>query len=145
MHQEPSGNPTRFENPLPGGRITSRFGERIDPFTRQPHHHKGIDIAAPLGTEIVAPASGTVKAATEGYEGGESYGRVVVIDHGDGIWTLFSKLDSIAVENCQQVASGDVIGTVGSSGQSMGPHLHFEVRQEGEPVDPELFVPSLNP
>ena len=94
--------------------------------------HTGIDIGAPSGAPIVAAAAGTVLVA--GWE--EGYGNTVVIDHGGGIATLYGHQSSIAVAVGQSVTRGQVIGAVGSTGHSTGPHLHFEVRVNGSPVDP---------
>ncbi|MCP4657148.1 MAG: peptidoglycan DD-metalloendopeptidase family protein, partial [bacterium] len=127
-------------NPLPEGKVTSGFGPRIDPFTRKRVHHQGIDVAAPRGTPILAPAPGVVETATEQYEEGERFGTVVVLDHGNGLKTLFSHLESFTVLVGRQVAPGDPIATVGSTGVSSGPHLHFEVLRDGQPVDPGKFV-----
>jgi len=94
--------------------------------------HEGIDIGAPMGAPIVASAAGTVIVAA--YDGG--YGNLVVIDHGGGIATAYAHQSSIAVSVGQQVSQGETIGYVGSTGHSTGPHLHFEVRVNGTPVDP---------
>jgi len=127
-------------NPLPQGRVTSRFGPRIDPFTRELAHHNGIDVAAPRGTPIQAPAPGVVEVATEQYREGERFGTVVVLDHQNGLKTLFAHLESFTVEVGQRVAASDLFATVGSTGISSAPHLHFEVLQDGQPVDPGEFV-----
>jgi murein DD-endopeptidase MepM/ murein hydrolase activator NlpD len=94
--------------------------------------HEGIDLGAPEGTPIHAAASGTVIYA--GWMGG--YGNLTVIDHGGGIATAYGHQSSIAVATGQQVTQGEVIGYVGSTGHSTGPHLHFEVRVDGSAVDP---------
>jgi murein DD-endopeptidase MepM/ murein hydrolase activator NlpD len=94
--------------------------------------HEGIDIAVPSGTPVVASASGTV--ITAGWLGG--YGNLVVIDHGNGLATAYGHNSSLAVGGGQQVAQGQVIAYSGSTGHSTGPHVHFEVRVNGTPVDP---------
>jgi murein DD-endopeptidase MepM/ murein hydrolase activator NlpD len=108
------------------GTITSYFGMRWG------RMHEGIDIGAPEGTPIVAAAGGTVNYA--GWEGG--YGNLTVIDHGNGLATAYGHQSRIIVSSGQTVAQGQVIGYVGSTGHSTGPHLHFEVRVNGTPVDP---------
>jgi murein DD-endopeptidase MepM/ murein hydrolase activator NlpD len=114
------------------GRITSGFGMRYHPILHFARMHAGIDFGAPWGSPIVAAADGTVVAA--GYGGG--YGRQVQIAHGGGIVTLYGHMSSIAATPGEPVRQGQVIGYVGSSGLSTGPHLHFEVKVNGRPVDP---------
>jgi murein DD-endopeptidase MepM/ murein hydrolase activator NlpD len=108
------------------GPVTSGFGRRWG------RMHEGIDIAVPSGTPVVASASGTV--ITAGWLGG--YGNLVVIDHGNGLATAYGHNSSLAVGGGQQVAQGQVIAYSGSTGHSTGPHVHFEVRVNGTPVDP---------
>lgn len=114
------------------GRITSGFGMRFHPILHYARMHAGIDFGAPWGSPIVAAADGTVVAA--GYGGG--YGRQVQIAHGGGIVTLYGHMSSIAATPGEPVRQGQVIGYVGSSGLSTGPHLHFEVKVNGQAVDP---------
>lgn len=114
------------------GRITSGFGMRFHPILHYARMHAGIDFGAAWGSPIVAAADGTVVAA--GYGGG--YGRQVQIAHGGGIVTLYGHMSSIAASPGEPVRQGQVIGYVGSSGLSTGPHLHFEVKVNGQPVDP---------
>lgn len=114
------------------GRITSRFGHRTHPIFRYTRFHSGMDFGAPSGTPIVAAADGQVVGA--GWNGG--YGRQVVVAHGGGIATTYSHMSSFAAEPGMPVRQGQVIGYVGSSGLSTGPHLHFEVRVGGRAVDP---------
>jgi murein DD-endopeptidase MepM/ murein hydrolase activator NlpD len=119
--------------PTPGRTtVTSRFGWRIHPITGVLRLHAGVDIGAGYGTSIVAPSSGIVTMA--GWNGG--YGKCIVIDHGDGITTLFGHQSAILVSRGQRVAAGQRIGSAGSTGLSTGPHLHFELRLLGTPVDP---------
>ena len=127
-------------NPLPGSTITARFGPMIHPYTKNQAHHNGIDIKAPAGSQILAPADGIVEVATAEYPGGASYGVVVVVDHGSGVKTLYAHLASFAVEVGQRVSRGDPLGIQGSTGKSTGPHLHFEVLVNGEHEDPASFV-----
>lgn len=118
--------------------ITSRFGMRIHPITGVEKNHTGIDIGASSGANIVAADGGTIVLAA--VNGG--YGNCVMIDHGNGYITLYGHMSSIAVYEGQTVSQGDVIGYVGSSGLSNGPHLHFEVRSGGC-IDPAQFFTGL--
>ena len=105
-------------------RITSRFGWRTHPLTGTRRFHSGIDIGAPAGTPVVATATGTVVSA--GWNGG--YGKAIIIQHNDVQQTLYGHLSEISVQPGQQITQGSVIGLVGSTGNSTGPHLHFETR-----------------
>jgi murein DD-endopeptidase MepM/ murein hydrolase activator NlpD len=115
---------------------TSSFGVRMDPFLNRPAMHTGIDFRGTTGEAIRVTASGTVTAA--GWSGG--YGRMVEIDHGNGLSTRYGHLSEIDVTIGQSVKIGQVIGRMGSTGRSTGPHLHYETRIDGEPVDPERFL-----
>lgn len=119
-----------FEKPSRGS-VTSRFGQR---WSRQ---HTGIDIAVPKGTPNKAADGGVVTFAD--WDG--NYGKLVIINHGNDLTTYYAHNDTIKVEKGQRVAKGDVIGTAGTTGNVTGPHLHFEVRQNGTPVDPSKYVP----
>lgn len=116
--------------------ITSSFGTRMDPFTRSPALHSGIDFRAPTGTPVRAVASGKVIEA--GPNGG--YGRMVEIDHGFGISTRYAHLSMIAVHEGDTIEKGAVLGHVGSTGRSTGPHLHYEVRVDDDATDPMRYV-----
>lgn len=122
--------------PLPGYRIGSKFGMRHHPILGISRLHAGGDMGAPSGTPIHAPADGTVVFA--GPRGG--YGNTVVIDHGYSLGTLHAHQTSIEVATGDEVRRGEIIGYVGSTGLSTGPHLHFETRLRGVPVDPETVV-----
>lgn len=113
-------------------RFTSGFGLRLHPLLQQRRLHTGIDWAAPVGTPVVAAAAGQVVLAEPTGE----YGNAVRIDHGGGWQTLYSQLSRIDVREGDCVATGAVIAAVGSTGLSSGPHLHFEVRRDGRPIDP---------
>ena len=114
------------------GVITSRFGHRSDPFHGGHRMHDGMDIAADHGSPVRAVRDGQVSFA--GRRGG--YGNVVVVDHGDGLQTLYAHCDSLNVRAGQRVEAGSVVGAVGDTGRATGAHLHFEVRVDGEAVDP---------
>lgn len=120
------------------GIITGHFGKWRGG-RRSGHYHAGVDIAAPVGTHILAPMDGVVTFA--GRKGG--YGRTLIIDHGDGIATLYGHNSEIRVEEGQEVKKGQLISKVGSSGRSTGPHLHYEVRTEGHPVNPLAWTAKL--
>jgi murein DD-endopeptidase MepM/ murein hydrolase activator NlpD len=128
---ESSGGSGMFSWPVTGT-ITSPFGWRSNPFGGAPEFHQGLDIAAPMGTTVTAAAGGTVIMAQ--WYGG--YGNYILIDHGGGYSTGYGHLSAIYVTPGQAVGRGQAIGAVGSTGQSTGPHLHFEVRIAGKPVDP---------
>ena len=120
------------------GRVTSSFGERTDPFggESEGEFHRGIDIAAPNGTAIHATADGVVASA--GW--GTGYGREVVLNHGNGISTLYAHMASFAVTQGETVTRGQVIGYVGISGRSTGAHVHYEVRIRGTAVNPHRYM-----
>jgi murein DD-endopeptidase MepM/ murein hydrolase activator NlpD len=119
--------------PTPGySRITSPFGWRMHPVLHVKKFHSGVDIGAPSGATIVAAGDGTVISA--GYNGG--YGNMTMIDHGNGLVSVYGHQSRISVSKGQRVTKGQTIGAVGSTGMSTGPHLHFEIRVNGEPRDP---------
>ena len=120
--------------------ISSRFGERIHPITGELKNHNGMDIAANMGTAVYAADGGKVVLA-EWYGG---YGNCIMIDHGNGYKTLYGHLSYIGVKSGQSVTQGSTIGQVGSTGNSTGPHLHFEVYLNGSRIDPEQFYSGLN-
>ena len=122
--------------PVDGGRLTSYFGKRHDPFTRRFVPHYGIDISAKRGTHVYATASGLVKVAKRKY----TFGKVVIIDHGYGFETVYGHMHSFAVTAGQKIQRGDLIGTVGNTGRSTGPHLHYEVRINNQAVNPLDFM-----
>jgi murein DD-endopeptidase MepM/ murein hydrolase activator NlpD len=115
---------------------SSGFGWRRDPINRRRKFHMGADYAADRGTPVLAAGDGVVILA--GRHNG--YGRTVIVDHGGGLVTRYAHLQTIAVERGAVVSATDRVGTVGSSGRATGPHLHFEVRVEGRPVDPGMAM-----
>lgn len=130
---------TGFRFPLPKGRLTSSFGLRASPITGEIQHHAGIDLAAPAGTEVFAARAGTVSEV--GVD--PVYGIYVLISHEGGWETLYGHLSARRVELNTTVKSGMMIGNVGSTGLSTGPHLHFEVRIRGASRDPVPLLPRL--
>lgn len=118
------------------GRLYSYFGKREDPFTGNGAFHTGVDIPAPKGEPVRAAGDGVVVRA----EWWGSYGRLVIIDHGAGITTYYGHLSRIDVIAGQEIRRGQVIGAVGGTGRVTGTHLHYEVRQGGNPVNPYIFL-----
>ena len=118
------------------GPIGSRFGYRIDPINGKQKMHAGVDIAAPIGTPVRAPADGVVSFA--GWD--EFYGKLVSIDHGYGVLTRFAHNSQIYVQVGQKVNKFDVIAASGTTGRSTGPHVHYEVRVNGIPVNPMNYI-----
>jgi murein DD-endopeptidase MepM/ murein hydrolase activator NlpD len=116
--------------------FTSGFGVRTDPFLGRPAMHTGLDFRASMGDPIRATANG--KVVSSGWAGG--YGRMVEIDHGNGLSTRYGHMSEIHVKVGDQIKIGQVIGAVGSTGRSTGPHLHYETRIDGEAVDPQKFL-----
>ncbi|HEY4821916.1 MAG TPA: M23 family metallopeptidase, partial [Xanthobacteraceae bacterium] len=116
--------------------MTSSFGVRIDPFLGRPAMHTGIDFHGTQGDPIRATASGTVTLA--GWNGG--YGRLVEVDHGNGLATRYGHLSEIDVTIGQTIKIGQIVGRLGATGRSTGPHLHYETRVDGEAVDPQKFL-----
>ena len=117
-------------------RIASGFGTRIDPVYKVPKFHAGLDFTAPVGTPIYATADGVVKEA--GYNSG-GYGNRVIINHGFGYETLYGHMYKIKARAGEKVLRGEVIGYVGSTGKSTGPHCHYEVHRNNAPVDPVYY------
>lgn len=131
--------------PLPQSfTITSHFGYREDPFTGEIEYHNGTDIAAPAGTPILAAADGTVTIANGIDSWGGGYGYHIKIDHGDGLETLYAHCSAICVTPGQRIQQGEVIGFVGSTGNSTGSHLHFEAWVNGERIDSMSFFTVLS-
>lgn len=128
-------SPGQLVRPVPG-QITSAFGPRLHPILGYTRMHTGVDMTAPLGQSIQAGAAGRVVIAST-YGG---YGLTVIIDHGGGMTTLYAHQSRVLVAAGEQVDAGEVIGEAGSSGLATGPHLHFEVRLSGTPVDPAGYL-----
>ena len=117
-------------------RTASGFGMRIDPIYKIPKFHEGDDFTAPVGTDIYATGDGVVEKVST-VAGG--YGKHIVINHGFGYSTLYAHMDKFNVKQGQKIKRGDVIGTVGNTGKSTGPHLHYEVRIKNKPVNPAHY------
>jgi murein DD-endopeptidase MepM/ murein hydrolase activator NlpD len=118
------------------GRLMGAFGERTDPFSGEGAFHKGVDISAPIGTPIRATADGIVVFA----EIESTFGRLVKINHGNGVETYYAHLSRFYVQAGQDVRRGELIGAVGTSGRVTAPHLHYEVRLGGAPVNPYRYL-----
>ena len=118
--------------------VTSEFGNRRDPFTGERRGHTGMDLAVPTGTSVRAALPGTVTVSTYNQGG---YGYYVMIDHGSGLSTLYGHNSQLLARVGQTVEAGDVIALSGSTGRSTGPHLHFEVRINGERTNPRSYLP----
>jgi murein DD-endopeptidase MepM/ murein hydrolase activator NlpD len=125
-----------LSQPIANAPITSGFGPRLDPFLGRPAMHPGVDFRAPTGYPVRATAAGTVIAA----ENNGGYGNMVDIDHGNGVTTRYGHMSEIDVTVGQVVAKGAVVGRTGSTGRSTGPHLHYEVRVDGEAIDPMRYI-----
>jgi murein DD-endopeptidase MepM/ murein hydrolase activator NlpD len=122
--------------PLRGGWLSSRYGRRVDPFTGRMAFHRGIDFSASIGTPIFATASGTVtRASRHG-----SLGNLVEIDHGNGFVSRYGHLNGFTVKKGDTVERGDIIGHLGNTGRSTGPHLHYEVVHNGRSENPWLYI-----
>jgi len=118
------------------GPVNSEFGERLSPWTGAPEFHTGIDIRSQLGTPVKAPAPGTVIFAGPQAE----YGNTVILDHGNGIKSLYGHLQKIQVTQGQRADRGQVIALTGDTGKTSGPHLHYEILIKGQPVNPRGFL-----
>jgi murein DD-endopeptidase MepM/ murein hydrolase activator NlpD len=118
-------------------RVSSGFGMRKDPIDSTMKMHKGIDISAEIGTKVYAAGSGKIIRIASSEDG---YGNCIVIDHGFGFVSRYAHLSGFKVKEGDEVKKGDLIGLVGSSGRSTGPHLHYEIEKEGEKIDPKKFI-----
>lgn len=131
-----------WQAPLATLRVTSEFGSTNRPSGKP---HRGMDFAARRGSAVLAPAAGIVTVATERYAGGAQYGKVIVVDHGNGLQTLYAHLDALAVRAGDRVAAGQRIALSGATGKVTGPHLHFEVQRDGGQVDPRTLLDTALP
>lgn len=127
--------------PADNRKITSDFGKRSDPFTKRSSLHMGVDIRGYWGDPVYASADGKVKLSQ--YHGG--YGQTIILNHGNGYETLYAHMRKLLVNENDNVKKGDLIGHIGSTGRSTGPHLHFEIHDKSNPIDPvEFLEPFLN-
>lgn len=122
--------------PIAKGWLSSAYGNRMDPITGQPAWHAGVDFAGSQGSDVLAVASGVVVFADRR----DGYGKLVEINHGNGVSTRYGHHDKLLVKGGEIVKKGDVIGLMGSSGRSTGPHVHFEVLRNGRNIDPTRFI-----
>lgn len=130
---KPSINPISPGDPI---WLTSSYGYRADPFTKRRTAHHGIDLAGPTGLDIHCTGEGIVTISHVSRYG---YGKEIVVDHGYGFTSRYAHLDDIHVKVGQKVKRGEVVGTLGDTGRSTGPHLHYEIRKDGHPVNPMYF------
>jgi murein DD-endopeptidase MepM/ murein hydrolase activator NlpD len=122
--------------PITSGYHSSDYGSRIDPFDGKASFHAGIDFVAPTGTNFTSTASGIVVSTRQLPD----FGNVIEIDHGNGLHSLYAHASRILVQQGELVLKGQVIGQVGTTGRSTGPHLHFEVHENGQPINPQKFL-----
>jgi len=118
------------------GRLTSRFGARVDPTTGISRFHNGIDLANSIGTPVVAAMSG--KVSMLGYN--PNFGKYIILSHPEGYQTLYGHLESFQARKGDRVKQGQCIGVMGNSGYSTGSHLHFSIFHKGEPIDPSRYL-----
>jgi murein DD-endopeptidase MepM/ murein hydrolase activator NlpD len=123
-------------SPVNVGYNSSSFGWRLDPFNGHKAFHEGLDFMAELGTPIYAAAGGIVISA----EQTPDYGKIIKIDHGSGLETRYAHASKLLVKTGERVRKGQVIAEVGSTGRSTGPHLHYEIRLAGNPLDPRKYL-----
>ncbi|MBN2410823.1 M23 family metallopeptidase [candidate division KSB1 bacterium] len=126
--------------PLKTGRISDRFGYRIDPFTGTKQHHNGLDISAPRGTDVMATANGVVLEAVSKYTPNQLRGKYIIIDHGYGFMTKYAHLSKIFVKPGQYITRYTIIGKVGDTGRATGPHLHYEVIKDQVCENPQYYI-----
>jgi murein DD-endopeptidase MepM/ murein hydrolase activator NlpD len=120
------------------GKINNEFGFRRNPFGGRTYEfHPGMDIDGERGEQVLAPAAGTIIKAS--WQGG--YGNMVEIDHGNGLTSRYGHLSKIEVEVGDQITRGQLLGLIGSTGRSTGPHLHYEIRLNDHPINPRHFLP----
>ena len=129
-----------FVYPIVSARLSSKFGKRVHPIYKAVKHHNGVDLAAPQAAPIRAIATGTV-VFSDPHKG---YGNLVVISHGNGLTSHYGHCHTIKASVGERIEAGEIIATVGKTGNVTGPHLHLEIRQDGKPKDPKSFLPYLS-
>lgn len=130
---------TNLRMPLDNSVLTSHYGKRTSPITGREHLHQGIDLAAPEGSKVFACQAGTVSVAT--YD--NIFGNYIIVQHENSLQSVYAHLSSMEVRTGEAVLKGGVIGRVGSTGASTGPHLHFEIRKNGRAEDPKTLLPAI--
>ncbi|MCI0511896.1 M23/M56 family metallopeptidase [candidate division KSB1 bacterium] len=130
----------QFISPMQQGRLSSDFGKRLNPVTHQVEFHQGVDLAAPIGTPVYAVAAGVVRFAEAQPALGAGYGKNIILEHEHGFSSRYANLDTLLVVKGQLIQAGAIIGKVGNSGFSTGPHLHFELKKNEEFVNPEKYI-----
>lgn len=138
---EVAPGPAYWIHPIEQPRVSSLYGEKS---ALRKKAHGGVDFAAPTGTRVVACSDGKVVASTDLYHGQAKFGKVIVLDHGNGIQTMYAHLDARSVKVGDIVTAGQEIGAAGETGIATGPHLHFEVWRNGKAVDPGMMLPDLD-
>lgn len=138
IYYTPLGSPVSSSD---YNRISDGFGYRMHPILKQVLFHDGVDISAPIGSDVFATGNGIVKNT---YTSDIGYGNRIVINHGNGHTTVYAHLDKILVSRGDYVEKGDIIGTIGNTGRSTGPHLHYEILVNNKPVDPIDYMYSFN-
>lgn len=129
--------------PLEESILTSSYGMRTSPITGDMKFHKGIDLAAPIGTSVYACKNGVVVNATKDKED-KIYGKFIILDHENNTQSVYAHLSKVLVKTGDEITRGTVIGEVGTTGASTGPHLHFEIRVNGKAQDPKRLLPTFN-
>lgn len=133
-----------WQAPLARVKVNSGYGPRPgQPVPQASPFHRGVDLSARRGTLLLAPADGIVAESTDLYQGQAKFGKVIVIDHGGGLRSMYAHLDQRTVGTGDAVAAGQPIGKTGNTGKTTGPHLHFEVSQDGRPIDPQRLIAAL--
>lgn len=133
-----------WQAPLSHVKVNSPYGERArKPAPQASPFHRGVDLSARRGTPLLAPADGIVAESTDLYQGQAKFGKVIVIDHGGGLRSMYAHLDQRTVSAGDAVTAGQAIGKTGNTGKTTGPHLHFEVAQDGRHIDPQRLVAAL--
>lgn len=129
-----SSTASQFENPVPQARVSSSFGQKKDRF------HEGVDLAIGKGATVVAAGDGQVIVSTDVLGNKVNYGKIIIIEHANGLLSLYSHLDARSVEKGDKVVAGEKIGEVGETGKATGPHLHFEILKDKKRLDPSLYI-----